>query len=42
MKPLTCTLVASAINGNTLMREAASLLKMRPETVTELSKKLGL
>ncbi len=41
-KRLTRTLVASAMSGNTLLREAASLLNVRPETVMELSKRLGI
>ncbi|MGZ8160733.1 MAG: ImmA/IrrE family metallo-endopeptidase [Methylobacter sp.] len=41
-KRLTRALVASAMSGNTLLREAASLLNIRTETVMELSKRLGI
>ncbi|WP_033411762.1 ImmA/IrrE family metallo-endopeptidase [Methylosarcina fibrata] len=41
-KRLTNAIVANAISGQTMLREAASLLNVRPETVLELGKRLGL
>jgi Zn-dependent peptidase ImmA (M78 family) len=41
-KRLTKVIVANALGGQTMLREAASLLNVRPETVIELSKRLGL
>ncbi|MDD2740584.1 MAG: ImmA/IrrE family metallo-endopeptidase [Methylomonas lenta] len=41
-KRLTKAIVANAVGGQTMLREAASLLNVRPETVLELSKRLGL
>ncbi len=41
-KRLTKAIVANAVNGQTMLREAASLLNVRPETVLELGKRLGL
>jgi Zn-dependent peptidase ImmA (M78 family) len=40
-KRLTLALVSSALSGETLLREAASLLAVRPETVMELGKRLA-
>lgn len=39
-KRLTLALVRSALSGETLLREAAGLLAVRPETVMELGKRL--
>ncbi len=41
-KRFTKTLVSQAMSGQTLLREAASLLNVQPDTVMELSKRLGL
>jgi Zn-dependent peptidase ImmA (M78 family) len=41
-KRLTKAIVANAVSGQTMLREAASLLNVRPETVLELSKRMGL
>ncbi|MDP2177268.1 ImmA/IrrE family metallo-endopeptidase [Methylicorpusculum sp.] len=41
-KRLTNAIVANAVNGQTMLREAASLLNIRPETVLELGKRLGI
>jgi Zn-dependent peptidase ImmA (M78 family)/transcriptional regulator with XRE-family HTH domain len=41
-KRLTKAIVANALSGQTMLREAASLLNVRPETVIELSKRLEL
>jgi Zn-dependent peptidase ImmA (M78 family) len=41
-KRLTNAIVANAVNGQTMLGEAASLLNIRPETVLELGKRLGL
>ncbi len=40
-KRLTLALVRSALSGETLLREAASLLSVRPETVMELGRRLA-
>ncbi len=40
-KRLTLALVRSALSGETLLREAAGLLAVRPETVMELGKRLA-
>jgi Zn-dependent peptidase ImmA (M78 family) len=41
-KRLTQAIVANAVSGQTMLREAASLLNVRPQTVLELGKRLGL
>jgi Zn-dependent peptidase ImmA (M78 family) len=41
-KRFTQTIVADAMSGKTMLREAASLLNIRPDTVMELSKRLGI
>lgn len=41
-KRFTQTLVADAIRGKTMLREAASLLNIQPDTVMELSKRLSI
>jgi Zn-dependent peptidase ImmA (M78 family) len=41
-KRFTQTLVADAMSGNTMLREAASLSNIQPDTVMELSKRLGI
>lgn len=41
-KRLTKAIVSNAVSGQTMLREAASLLNVRPETVLELGKRLGL
>ena len=40
-KRLTSALVKSALAGETLLREAASLLSVRPETVMELGRRVA-
>ena len=40
-KRLTSALVKSALAGETLLREAASLLSVRPETVMELGRRVS-
>lgn len=41
-KRLTRAVIANALSGHIMLREAASLLNMRPETVMELGKRLGI
>ena len=41
-KRLTKAIVTNAVSGQTMLREAASLLNVRPETVLELSKRMRL
>lgn len=41
-KRLTRAIVSTAMSGGMMLREAASLLNMRPDTVMELSKHLGI
>jgi Zn-dependent peptidase ImmA (M78 family) len=41
-KRLTRTIVANAMSGSIMLREAASLLNIRVDTVMELSKQLGI
>ena len=41
-KRFTKTIVAQAMSGKTMLREAASLLNVRPDTVMELSKRLHI
>lgn len=41
-KRLTRAIVANAISGHMMLREAANLLNVRPETVMELSKRLAI
>lgn len=41
-KRLTRTLVTQAMSGQTMLREAASLLNVQPDTVMELSRRLGI
>jgi len=40
-KRLTRAIVSTAMSGGMMLREAASLLNVRPDTVMELSKRLG-
>jgi Zn-dependent peptidase ImmA (M78 family) len=41
-KRLTRAIVSTAMSGGMMLREAASLLNVRPDTVMELSKRLGI
>ena len=41
-KRLTSVIVSTAMSGGIMLREAASLLNVRPETVMELSKRLAI
>lgn len=41
-KRVTRAIIANAMSGGMMLREAASLLNVRPETVMELSKRLGI
>ena len=41
-KRFTKAIVAQAMSGHTMLREAASLLNVKPDTVMELSKRLSL
>lgn len=41
-KRLTRAIVANTLSGHMMLREAASLLNVRPETVMEMGKKLGI
>jgi Zn-dependent peptidase ImmA (M78 family) len=41
-KRLTRTIVSAAVSGGMMLREAASLLNVRPDTVMELSKRMGI
>jgi Zn-dependent peptidase ImmA (M78 family) len=39
---LTRAIVSTAMSGGMMLREAASLLNVRPDTVMELSKRMGI
>lgn len=41
-KRLTHAIVSTAMSGNMMLREAASLLNVKPDTVMELSKRMGI
>jgi Zn-dependent peptidase ImmA (M78 family) len=41
-KRLTRAIVSTAMSGGMMLREAASLLNVKPDTVMELSKRLGI
>ncbi|TXL02570.1 hypothetical protein BMR09_16610 [Methylococcaceae bacterium CS3] len=41
-KRFTKTIVTQAMSGHTMLREVASLLNVKPDTVMELSKRLSL